>query len=444
MKIVVIGCTHAGTAAITNMVKLYPGSEITVYEKNDNISFLSCGIALYVGGVVKEPESLFYSSPEKLSDMGITTHMRHEVTDIDMDKKILWVKNIETGSSFTDNYDKLVISSGSWPIIPKIEGIELEGVLPAKNYNHSKEIVSKEKTAQSIVVVGAGYIGVELAEAFAVNGKKVTLIDTEKRILSKYFDKEFTDIAEEKMKAKGITLALGETVTNFMGSRNKIQKVKTDKAEYDADLAILCIGFRPSTGLFKDKLEMLPNGAIIVDEYMQTSRKDVFAAGDCCASIYNPLGTSKYIPLATNAVRMGTLAALNLEKPTVKYLGTQGTSAIKIYNLNYASTGLTQSAAEFEKLDVKYITIRENYRPEFMPDYEEVLLKVVFDTRKREILGAQILSKADLTQSANTLSLAIQKKLTIDELAFTDFFFQPHYNKPWNYLNTAGLQAKDI
>lgn len=444
MKIVVIGCTHAGTAAITNMVKLYPGSEITVYEKNDNISFLSCGIALYVGGVVKEPESLFYSSPEKLSDMGITTHMRHEVTDIDMDKKTLWVKNIETGSSFIDNYDKLVISSGSWPIIPKIEGIELEGVLPAKNYNHSKEIVSKEKTAQSIVVVGAGYIGVELAEAFAVNGKKVTLIDTEKRILSKYFDKEFTDIAEEKMKAKGITLALGETVTNFMGSRNKIQKVKTDKAEYDADLAILCIGFRPSTGLFKDKLEMLPNGAIIVDEYMQTSRKDVFAAGDCCASIYNPLGTSKYIPLATNAVRMGTLAALNLEKPTVKYLGTQGTSAIKVYNLNYASTGLTQSAAEFEKLDVKYITIRENYRPEFMPDYEEVLLKVVFDTRKREILGAQILSKADLTQSANTLSLAIQKKLTIDELAFTDFFFQPHYNKPWNYLNTAGLQAKDI
>lgn len=444
MKIVVIGCTHAGTAAITNMVKLYPGSEITVYEKNDNISFLSCGIALYVGGVVKEPESLFYSSPEKLSDMGITTHMRHEVTDIDMDKKTLWVKNIETGSSFTDNYDKLVISSGSWPIIPNIEGIELEGVLPAKNYNHSKEIVSKEKTAQSIVVVGAGYIGVELAEAFAVNGKKVTLIDTEKRILSKYFDKEFTDIAEEKMKAKGITLALGETVTNFMGSQNKIQKVKTDKAEYDADLAILCIGFRPSTGLFKDKLEMLPNGAIIVDEYMQTSRKDVFAAGDCCASIYNPLRASKYIPLATNAVRMGTLAALNLVKPTVKYLGTQGTSAIKIYNLNYAATGLTQSAADFEKLDVKYVTIRENYRPEFMPDYEEVLLKVVFDTKTREILGAQILSKADLTQSANTLSLAIQKKLTIDELAFIDFFFQPHYNKPWNYLNTAGLQAKDI
>ena len=444
MKIVVIGCTHAGTAAINNMVKLYPGSEITVYEKNDNISFLSCGIALYVGGVVKNPESLFYSSPEKLREMGIVTRMRHEVMEIDTDKKTLLVKNIETGSSFEDNYDKLIISSGSWPIIPNIEGIQLEGVLPAKNYNHSKEIVSKEKTAQNIVVVGAGYIGVELAEAFATKGKKVTLIDTENRILSKYFDKEFTDIAEEKMKAKGITLALGETVTNFIGNQNKIKEVKTDKAGYDADLVVLCIGFRPSTGLFKDKLEMLPNGAIIVDEYMQTSKKDIFAAGDCCASIYNPTGIRKYIPLATNAVRMGTLAALNLEKPTTRHLCTQGTSAIKIYDLNYAVTGLTQCTAEFDNIDIKSVTVRENYRPEFMPDYEEVLLKVVFDAKTREILGAEILSKADLTQSANTLSLAIQKKVTIDELAITDFFFQPHYNKPWNFLNTAGLQAKDI
>ena len=160
--------------------------------------------------------------------------------------------------------------------------------------------------------------------------------------------------------------------------------------------------------------------------------------------MYKPIGIHKYIPLATNAVRMGTLAALNLEQPTVKYLGTQGTSAIKIYELNYAATGLTQSAADFHNIDIKSVTIRENYRPEFMPDYEEVLLKVVFDAKTREILGAQILSKADLTQSANTLSLAIQKKVTIDELALTDFFFQPHYNKPWNFLNTAGLQAKDI
>ncbi|ACL76811.1 FAD-dependent oxidoreductase [Ruminiclostridium cellulolyticum] len=443
MKIVVIGCTHAGTAAVNNMVKLYPGSEITVYEKNDNISFLSCGIALYVGGVVKDPESLFYSSPEKLREMGVTTCMRHKVVDIDMDKKALSVKNMETGSIFEDSYDKLIISSGSWPIIPNIEGIELENILPAKNYYHSNEIVSKAKSAQSIVVVGAGYIGVELAEAFALGGKNVTLIDTGKRVLNKYFDKEFTDIAEAKMKSKGINLALGETVTKFIGNQNKIQSVRTDKSEYKADMAVLCIGFRPSTDLFKNKLDMLPNGAIIVDEYMQTSGKDIFAAGDCCASIYNPAGVRQYIPLATNAVRMGTLAALNLDKPAVRYMGTQGTSAIKIYDLNCAVTGLTQCTADFYNIDIESVTIRENYRPEFMPDYEEVLLKVIYDRKSREILGAQIMSKADLTQSVNTLSLAIQKKLTIDELAFIDFFFQPNYNKPWNFLNMAGLKAQE-
>lgn len=442
MKIAVIGCTHAGTAAVNNMAKLYPGSEITVYEKNDNISFLSCGIALYVGGVVKDPAGLFYSSPEKLRDIGVTTRMRHEVVDIDLDKKILLVRNLEKNRTFEDTYDKLIISSGSWPIIPNIEGIGLGGILLSKNYDHSNEIISKGKSAHNVAVIGAGYIGVELAEAFATQGKNVTLIDTEKRILSKYFDGEFTDIAEEKMKANGINLALDETVTKFTGSENRVTKVITDKSEYNADMVIMCIGFRPSTGLFRNKLEMLPNGAIIVNEYMQTSREDVFAAGDCCAVTYNPTGSRKYIPLATNAVRMGTLAAVNLVKPTVRFMGTQGTSGIKIYDLNCAATGLTQCTADSNNIDANSVTVKENYRPEFMPDYEAVLLKVLYHAKSREILGAQILSKADLTQSINTLSLAIQNKMTIDELAYVDFFFQPHYNKPWNFLNMAGLEAQ--
>ncbi|HEX2927021.1 MAG TPA: FAD-dependent oxidoreductase, partial [Ruminiclostridium sp.] len=405
MKIIVIGCTHAGTAAINNMARLYPDAEITVYEKNDNISFLSCGIALYVGGIVKKPEGLFYSSPEKLREMGVTTRMCHEVTDIDMDRKTLLVRNLETGATFEDSYDKLIITTGSWPIIPEVEGISMEGILLSKNYDHSNEIISKGRSAHDIVVIGAGYIGVELAEAFATQGKNVTLVDTGKRILGKYFDVEFTEIAEAKMKSKGINLALGETVTRFSGSENQVEKVITDKSEYNADMVIVCIGFKPSTDLFRNKLKMLPNGAIIVDEYMQTDRKDVFAAGDCCAVTYNPTGKHQYIPLATNAVRMGTLAALNLVGPKVKFMGTQGTSGIKIYDLNCAATGLTQFTALQHNIDVKTVTVRENYRPEFMPDYEEVLLKVTYDSNSREILGAQLSSKADLTQSINTLSL---------------------------------------
>lgn len=441
MKVAVIGCTHAGTAAIVNTAQLYPEAEITVYERNDNISFLSCGIALYVGGMVKDPQGLFYSSPQQLAELGVNTKMRHEVVSVDTDAKVLQARNLETGEVFEDRFDKLIVTTGSWPIVPKFEGSDLENILLSKNFNHSNTIIEKAKQASNIVVVGAGYIGVELVEAFQLNGKHVTLIDAEERILSKYLDAEYTDKIEQSLRDHGIELALGQKVTRFEGENGKVAQVITDKGTYAADLVIMCIGFRPNTELLKGQVDMLDNGAIIVDEYMRTSKPDVYAAGDSCAVYYNPTGKHAYIPLATNAVRMGTLVARNLVTPTVKYMGTQGTSGIKIYEDNIAGTGLTEAAAKDAGLDAEAVLITDNYRPEFMPTHEPVLLKVVYEKNTRRILGAQIMSKVDLTQSINTISVCIQNGMKMEELAFVDFFFQPHYNKPWNFLNSAGLQV---
>lgn len=441
MKIAVVGCTHAGTAAITQMAKLYPDAQITVYERNDNISFLSCGIALHVGGVVKDAEQLFYASPEQLAALGVKTHMLHDVLAVDTDAKTIRIRNLVTGDEFADTFDKLVMTTGSWPIIPQMEGIELENIVLCKNYNHSQMIIEKAKHANRIAVIGAGYIGIELVEAFEQLGKQVILIDNMERILYKYLDREFTDVTEQALIEKGITIAAGQTVTSFGGMDGRVTTVFTTKGEYEADLVVLCIGFRPNTELLKGQVDMLSNGAIIVDDYMRTSKPDVFAAGDSCAVHFNPTGQNAYIPLATNAVRMGTLVAKNLIRPTVKYLGTQGTSGIKIYDYNIASTGLTETAALAAGMNVKNVTITENYRPEFMPTYEKVTLKVVYEADSGRIVGAQVLSKVDLTQSINTLSVCIQNGMTMDELSYVDFFFQPHYNKPWNLLNQAGLQA---
>nr|WP_315046419.1 FAD-dependent oxidoreductase [uncultured Leptotrichia sp.] len=442
MKVVVIGCTHAGTAAIKNLRALNPNAEVTVFERNDNISFLSCGIALYVGGVVSDPKGLFYSSPEELKSLGVNTKMKHDVKSVDIKGKKLTVENLETGEVFDETFDKLIITSGSWPIIPRnIEGIDLENVLLCKNYNHANEIIERSKSVKRVVVVGAGYIGVELVEAFRDNGKEVILVDAEDRILSKYFDKEFTDVAEESFREKGIVLATGEKVVKIEGTNGKVSKIITDKNDYETDMVIMCIGFVPNTALFKNQLEMLPNGAIKVDEYMRTSDKDVMAAGDCCSVFYNPLNMERYIPLATNAVRMGTLAGLNLVENKAKSLGTQGTSGIKIYENNMAATGMTEALARSLDLEIETVIVTDNYRPEFMPTYEKVTLKVVFDKYTRIVLGAQLTSKVDLTQSINTLSVCIQNHMTIDDLAFVDFFFQPHYNKPWNFINLAGLAA---
>ncbi|MGL6108205.1 FAD-dependent oxidoreductase [Romboutsia sp.] len=442
MKIVVVGCTHAGTAAVVNMKELYPESEISIYEKNDNISFLSCGIALSVSSVVDDPNKLFYNSPENLNTLGIKTNMKHEVLDIDFDDKKLAVKNLLSGEIFEDTYDKLVITLGSWPIVPKFEGGQLENIVLCKNYDHAKSIIEKSEDAKNVVVIGGGYIGVELVEAFEMKGKNVTLIDAEDRIMAKYLDKQFTDIAEEAFKNKGVNVVLGEKVQKFEGENNKVSKVITDKGTYQGDLVVLCIGFAPNTNLVKGKIDTLPNGAIIIDEYMRTSKEDVFAAGDCCVVRFNPANENRYIPLATNAVRMGTLVAKNLVNPTLKYMGTQGTSGIKIYEYNIASTGLTEDVAKnTTSYNVDSVIVTDNYRPEFMPSFEEATLKLVFDKDSRKILGGQIISKIDLTQFMNTLSVVIQNEMTIEALAMTDFFFQPHFNKPWSILNIAALKA---
>lgn len=442
MKIVVVGCTHAGTAAVVNLIDMHPDSNITVYEKNDNISFLSCGIALNVGGVVKDTNSLFYNSPENLAKLGVKTNMKHEVLDINFENKTLSVKNLSTNEVFEDNYDKLVLTLGSWPIVPKFEGGELENIVLCKNHDHAKIIIDKSKNAKNVIVIGAGYIGVELVEAFEMQGKKVTLIDAEDRIMSKYLDKEFTDIAEKEFKDKGVNLVLGEKVSKFEGENGKVTKVVTDNGVYEGDLVILCIGFAPSSKLVEGKLDTLPNGAIIIDEYMRTSKEDVFAAGDCCVVRFNPAKDTRYIPLATNAVRMGTLVAKNIVRPTLKYMGTQGTSGIKIYEKCIASTGLTEEVAKATtEFNIGTSIIVDNYRPEFMPTFKEVMIKIVFDKNSRRVLGGQIISEVDLTQFMNTLSVVIQNEMTVEELAMTDFFFQPHFNKPWSILNIVALKV---
>ncbi|MCK9857166.1 FAD-dependent oxidoreductase [Paenibacillus sp. ATY16] len=441
MKIAVIGCTHAGTAAVTQMAKLYPQAQITVYERNDNVSFLSCGIALHVGGVVQDVKKLFYASPQQLTDMGVQMKLRHDVLEVHTEAKTILARNLETNEEKLESYDKLVVTTGSWPIIPKLKGMELENIVLCKNYNHAQAIIEKAKHANRITVIGAGYIGIELVEAFEQLGKQVTLIDNMDRILYKYLDREFTDAIEQELGNRGIELKLAQTVTGFRGEAGKVNTVVTTAGEYDTDLVVLCIGFRPNTDLLKGQIDMLPNGAIIVDEYMRTSNPDVMAAGDSCAVFYNPTHKHAYIPLATNAVRMGTLVARNLVAPTVRYMGTQGTSGIKIYEQNIASTGMTELAALDAGMDIKTVTLEDNDRPEFMPTYEKVLLKVVYEADTGRIVGAQVMSKDDLTQAINTMSVCIQNGMTMNELTFVDFFFQPHYNKPWNLLNQAGLQA---
>ncbi len=442
MKVVVVGCTHAGTAAVKTILSENNDVDVTVYERNDNVSFLSCGIALYVGGVVEDAQSLFYSNPEELESLGANVNMEHDVKNIDTDNKTLTVENLKTGETFEESYDKLVMTTGSWPIIPPIKGIESKNVVLCKNYNQAKELIERKTDKQKITVVGGGYIGIELVEAFANDGKDVTLIDGLDRILNKYLDNEFTDILETELKDRGIKIQLNEMVQGFVDSESgDTTTVVTSEGEYESELVILCVGFRPSTELLKGKVDMIGNGAIIVDDYMRTSIPDVYAAGDNCAVHYNPNGGHAYIPLATNAVRMGFLVGKNIKDTKMKYRGTQSTSGLHLFGFNIGSTGVTAASSGAFGLETKSVLFEDYYRPEFMPTNEKLLMKLVYEKETLRIVGGQVMSKYDITQSANTLSLAIQGRMTIEDLALVDFFFQPHFDRPWNYLNLLAQKA---
>lgn len=441
MKVVVIGCTHAGTFAIKQILAEHPDASVTVYEKNDNISFLSCGIALYLGKQIDDPQGLFYSSPKELKDLGAEVKMLHEVTDVDLDNKTVTVNNLDKEETITDSYDKLVVTTGSWPIIPPIKGIDNNKVYLCKNWNHAKELFDVAADAKRITVIGAGYIGAELAEAYSRTNHDVTLIDGADRVMPKYFNKEMTDIIEKDYTDHGVTLGLGELVQEISG--DDVLTVKTNKHEYETDLVILCVGFRPNTELFKGKLDMLKNGALITNDYMQTSDPDVFGAGDSVAVHYNPTHSNAYIPLATNAVRQGILVGKNIEKPTVKYMGTQSTSGLMLYERTAASTGLTIEAAKQQGMkNAREVRLTDNYRPEFMRTTTPVVMSLTYDADTRKILGGALMSLYDVSQSANTLSVMIQNGNTIDDLAMVDMLFQPQFDRPFNYLNELGQAAQ--
>lgn len=440
MKVVIIGCTHAGTITASQVLSQHPDAEVTIYEKNDNVSFLSCGIATYLGGVAKSIDDMFYSSPEALAQLGAAVHMQHEVTAVDLKKKTLKVKNLVSGEESEDHYDKLMVTTGSWPVIPNLPGIDDPNVYLCKNYNHAKKLFEVAKNAQKIVVIGGGYIGVELVEAYSKQGKQVTLIDGNDRLLSKYYDAKYTDIVTKDFEDHQVTLAFDELVAGFEHKDQGVV-VKTNKGSYDADIAILCIGFRPNTGLFKDQLEFNADGSIKTNAYMQTSDPDVYGAGDSVAVHYNPTNQEAYVPLATNAVRQGIIAGTNLYGNTMTYMGTQSTSGLQLYDNSMSSTGMTLESARAAGFDADAVTFEDNYRPEFMPTNAKVIGTVVWDRSNNQILGAQFMSKLDISMYANAVSVMIQNHNTINFMAMVDMLFQPNFDRPFNFINLLGQQA---
>ena len=454
-KIVVIGANHAGTACINTMLDNFGNeNEVVVFDQNSNISFLGCGMALWIGKQIDGPEGLFYSDKEKLEAKGAKVYMESPVLSVDYDKKE--VTALVNGQEHLESYDKLIFATGSQPIIPPIKGVELvegnrefkatlENIQFVKLYQNSAEVIEKLKNNEGInrvAVVGAGYIGVELAEAFERLGKEVILIDVADTCLTGYYDRELSDLMSQNLADHGIKLAYGQTVKAVEG-KGKVERIVTDKETFDVDMVIMAVGFRPNTALGAGKIELFRNGAFLVDKKQETSIPGVYAVGDCATIYDNSLGKMSYIALASNAVRSGIVGAYNATGHELEGIGVQGSNGINIYELKMVSTGLTLEKAKAAGYNAVETGFNDLQKPEFIKhNNHEVAIRIVFDKDTRVILGAQMASHEDISMGIHLFSLAIQEKVTIDKLALTDIFFLPHFNKPYNYITMAALTAE--
>ncbi len=442
-KIVVVGANHAGTAAINTVLGFGGENEVVVFDKNSNISFLGCGMALWIGKQIDGPEGLFYSNKDKLEEKGAKVHMETEVDSIDFEKKVVYA-TAKDGTKYEESFDKLILATGSTPILPNIEGMDLENVQMVKLYQQAEDVIKKLENPdiKDITVVGAGYIGVELAEAFKRLDKNVTLVDIADTCLCNYYDPEFTSLMNDNLKEHGIKLAFGERLEKIVGN-GKVEKVVTNKNEYKSDMVIMAIGFRANTSLCRNDLELFKDNAYKVNKNQETSIKNVYAVGDCANVYDNSTNDANYIALATNAVRSGIIAAYNVCGVDLQTIGVQGSNGINIWDLKMVSTGLTLNKAKQLGFDAESTSFEDYQKPLFIKEQnEKVLIKIVYDKTTRVVLGAQIASKYDISMAIHMFSLAVQEKVTIDKLKLLDIFFLPHFNQPYNYITMAALSAK--
>ena len=348
MRVIIVGAVAAGMSAAAKLKRMQPEYEVIVYEKTDVVSFGACGLPYFVGDFFDKPSDMIARSPEKFREDGIDLNIFHEIINVDVTNKKVMVKNIETGVEFEDSYDKLMIATGASSIIPPIKNVKLENVSTLKSMADGikvKALLNKEEN-KNIVIIGAGFIGLEAVEAAKQLGKNVTVFQATDRILEQVFDREITDILEEEITKHDVDLRLEELVSELVGE-TKVEKVITNKGEVDADVVIIATGVRPATSFLKDSgIEMLPNGAIVVDEFGRTSIKDIYAAGDC-ATIKNIVsGKDTYVPLATGANKLGRIVGENLAGANNAFQGSLGSSCLKVMSMEAGSTGLTEGQAQ--------------------------------------------------------------------------------------------------
>ena len=445
MKILIVGGVAGGATAATRLRRLSEENEVIIFEKGQYVSFANCGLPYHISGTIDKRDALLLQTPESLKERyNLDVRVFTEVLSIyTVDKKVS-VKNLQTGEIYLENYDKLLLSPGAEPIKPPFEGIDSDKIYTLRNIPDMDKIVAKTKNAQNFVVVGGGFIGLEVAENLIEAGKSVKLVELGNQVMAPV-DFDIASFVHEKAKQKGLELLLNVGVEKFNDKGETIEVFLNNGTSLETDAVILAIGVKPETKLaIEAGLEIGETRGILVNEFLQTSNPDIYAVGDAIEVAHYINNKKVLIPLAWPANRQGRIVADNIVLGNqYKYTGSLGSSILKFFELSVASTGLNEKTLKRFGIPYKTAIVTRGHHAGYYPGAKNMVLKVIFDENGK-IFGAQAVGEAGVDKRIDVIATAIKGNLTVYDLPEIEITYAPPFNSAKDPVNIAGYAAENI
>lgn len=447
MKVVIVGGVAGGATAATRIRRLDEHAEIIIFERSGYISYANCGLPYYIGGVIEDPEELTLQTPESFNTrFRIDVRVKHEVIDIDAQRNTVRVRNLDNGEEFEESYDKLILSPGAKPTRPNLPGIDNDLLFSLRTVEDTFRIRQfvEEKKPKTAVMIGGGFIGLEVAENLCELGIDVTVVQRGNQVM-KTLDYDMASIIHSKLRSSGINLKLNADVIGFEKTETGLNVLLKDDKSIQADMVLLAIGVSPENTLAKKAgLELGLKGAVVVNDKMETSVTDIYAVGDAVQVKHTVTGNDAVISLAGPANKQGRIAADNICGLDSHYKGSMGSSVIKLFDLTAASTGLTERTAKAEGISYDKVILSPASHAGYYPGAKIMTMKVIYEKDTLKILGAQIIGQEGVDKRIDVLATAISAGIKADMLKDLDLAYAPPYSSAKDPVNMAGFMIENI
>ena len=447
MKVVIVGGVAGGATAAARLRRLDESAEIVVFERSGYVSYANCGLPYYIGGIITDRAELTLQTPESFwRRFRVDMRVRHEVTAIHPDTKTVDVKNLATGEVFAESYDKLILSPGARPTQPALPGVGIDRLFTLRTVEDTLKLREfiEQHHPRSAVLAGGGFIGIELVENLRELGLDVTVVQRPKQLLNP-LDADMAAFLHAQLRQKGVKLMLGRTVEGFAADGDRVSVLIKDEAPLTADMVVLAIGVTPDTALAKDAgLELGIKGSIVVNDRMETSVPDIYAVGDAVQVKHSVTGQDTLLSLAGPANKQGRIAADNICGGDSRYLGSQGSSVIKVFDMTIAATGVNEKTARQAGIDCDKVFLSPMSHAGYYPGGKVMTMKVVFEKGTYRLLGAQIVGYEGVDKRIDVLATAIHAGLTGPQLKDLDLAYAPPYSSAKDPVNMAGFMIENL